>query len=139
MQEKKQILVIEDSNEDFEAFARAVERNNFQAHITRCKGPAEALEYIQRKGAYGLAHAPIPDLVVMDFYLPGLYGHELIAELRQVKTWEKVPVVVLTTTDEKQDIQLCKSAGATYVITKPHNFQGYVDDVRQNLSKYLKI
>ncbi len=79
-----------------------------------------------------------PHLILVDLNLPVLSGARVLEEIRQHKPWAKVPVVVLTSSSDPTEVGACLRLGAVECMTKPHQFQGYLD-VAARLKRYLPL
>lgn len=116
------LLVVEDSDEDYEIFSRIIrEVNHFDLSIARCVDGDDALDYLMSPRDHSL-----PDLVLLDLNLPGTDGREVLAELKQDDRLKVIPVVVLTTSSNPQDVYTCYCAGVNGYLLKsfnPHQFR----------------
>jgi CheY-like chemotaxis protein len=126
--------------EDDEGHARLIERNIRRAGISNTihhfTDGTSALEFIF-KGADG----PIvngPAMVLLDLNLPDMSGTDILARIKSVDKLKRTPVVVLTTTDDKVEIQRCYDLGCNVYITKPVNYEAFADAIRQ-LGLFLAV
>lgn len=114
------VLTIEDSDEDFEAFMRALRFLNLTFPVQRAGDGDEALAYLYQTGDYARSEAaPRPDLIFMDLNLPGTDGREVIQEIKQNEQLKSIPVIVLTTSSNPKDVESCYRYGANSYILKP--------------------
>jgi len=117
------LLVIEDSNEDFEAFQRYVRRSPLTIPIYRCVDGDDALAFLYRTGRYADPQsAPRPGLILLDLNLPGADGREVLRNIKQDETLKLIPVVIFTTSNNPKDIEACYRQGVNSYIVKPMNF-----------------
>ena len=117
------LLVIEDSNEDFEAFQRYVRRSPLTIPIYRCVDGDDALAFLYRTGRYADPQsAPRPGLILLDLNLPGADGREVLRNIKQDATLKLIPVVIFTTSNNPKDIEACYRQGVNSYIVKPMNF-----------------
>ncbi|MBC7969344.1 MAG: response regulator [Verrucomicrobia bacterium] len=117
------LLVIEDSNEDFEAFQRYVRRSPLTIPLYRCVDGDEALAFLDRTGRYADPQsAPRPGLILLDLNLPGTDGREVLRKIKQDETLKLIPVVVFTTSNNPKDIETCYRQGVNSYIVKPMDF-----------------
>ena len=117
------LLVIEDSNEDFEAFQRYVRRSPLTIPIYRCIDGDDALAFLYRTGRYADPQsAPRPGLILLDLNLPGTDGREVLRKIKQDETLKILPVVVFTTSNNPKDIETCYRQGINSYIVKPMDF-----------------
>ncbi len=134
------ILIVEDSPEDFEAAMRAFKKSGFMNPVFRCEDGDEALDYIFRRGVYqDPASSPRPGLILLDLNLPGTDGREFLTEIKQDPDLKKIPVVVLTTSNEQTDIDKCYEAGANSYICKPVNITDLVDSIQRLKDFWFEI
>ena len=117
------LLVIEDSNEDFEAFQRYVRRSPLTIPIYRCVDGDDALAFLYRTGRYADPQsAPRPGLILLDLNLPGADGREVLRNIKQDATLKLIPVVIFTTSNNPKDIEACYRQGVNSYIVKPMDF-----------------
>jgi CheY-like chemotaxis protein len=117
------LLVIEDSNEDFEAFQRYVRQSAVNVPIHRCVDGDEALAFLFQSGHFAVPASPRPSLIVLDLNLPGADGREVLSRIKQDDTLKTIPVVVFTTSNNPKDIEACYQRGVNSYIVKPMDFQ----------------
>lgn len=121
------ILVVEDSDDDYYATARAFKKAGLSNPVQRCTNGDQALDYLFRRGDYADAvRAPTPGLILLDLNLPGTDGREVLRVLKRDPVLHKIPVVVLTTSSAEQDIQRCYDYGANSYVQKPVDLAGFV-------------
>ncbi len=123
-----EILLVEDNPGDVrltqEALIDAKVRNN----MVVVKDGVEAMDFLCRKGEY--ANAKRPDLILLDLNLPKKDGREVLAELKQTPDLKRIPVVVLTTSKDEQDILKSYDLHANCYITKPVNLERFMEVVK---------
>lgn len=88
----------------------------------------KAMAFLDRRGDY--ANAPRPDLILLDLNLPGLDGRQLLAQLKSHAKYRHIPVVVLTTSDDVDDIRRVYELKANSFITKPVNWVKFVGVIK---------
>ncbi len=114
------LLVIEDSDEDFEAFGRIIGRLPIAKHVYRCTTGDDALDFLYQTGEYAnSARAPRPGVVLLDLNLPGTDGREVLGQIKQDHTLKSIPVIVFTTSSNPRDIEACYQYGVNGYIIKP--------------------
>ncbi len=130
------LLLIEDSDEDFEAFGRILRNSPISTSIYRCTNGDDALDFLYHTGKYtdSGTKAPRPAIILLDLNLPGTDGRELLREIKQDNTLKTIPVVVLTTSSNPKDITACYQRGANGYIIKPMNF----DNLKQAIQMFIK-
>lgn len=118
------LLVIEDSDEDFEALVRMVKRSPVANPIYRCIDGDDALDFLYGAGQYrDRENAPRPAIILLDLNLPGTDGREVIEQIKQDEQLKIIPVVVLTTSSNPRDIEACYQYGASGYLLKPIDTQ----------------
>jgi two-component system, response regulator len=122
------ILMVEDSEDDFEATMRAFRRANLRNPIMRAASGDEAIELLDNA-----KHKP--GLILLDLNMPGMDGRQLLTVLKQREDTRKTPVVILTTSDDERDVDACYQLGANTYIQKPVNLDGLFAAI-QRLKEY---
>jgi len=127
--------------EDDEGHARLIEKNIRRAGISNdirhFTDGTSALEYLYN-AADGPAHNG-PALILLDLNLPDMSGTDILARIKEDSNpLKRTPVVVLTTTDDKVEVQRCYELGCNVYITKPVNYQSFADAIRQ-LGLFLSV
>lgn len=121
--------------EDDEGHARLIERNLRRAGVNNelhafANGTA-ALEHLLGPDGTGEVHSQRALLVLLDLNLPDMSGVDILAKLKTNEHLRRSPVVVLTTTDDEQEIKRCYDLGANVYITKPVNYENFANAIRQ--------
>jgi CheY-like chemotaxis protein len=117
------LLIVEDSNEDYEVLRGFVQQSPTNLSIQRCKNGDQALAFLYRTGDYVTCEsAPRPGLIVLDLNLPGTDGREVLRRIKQDENLKSIPVVVFTTSDNPKDVADCYQYGVNSYIVKPINF-----------------
>src|ERR1700754_2860970 len=126
--------------EDDEGHARLIERNIRRAGISNeikhFTDGTTALEFM-----FNGAEGPLlngPALVLLDLNLPDMSGIDILAKIKSEPKLKRTPVVVLTTTDDKVEIQRCYDLGCNVYITKPVNYESFAHAIRQ-LGLFLSV
>jgi CheY-like chemotaxis protein len=126
--------------EDDEGHARLIERNIRRAGISNLikhfADGTTALEYLFKGEDGPLVNGPA--LVLLDLNLPDMSGIDILAKIKSEPRLKRTPVVVLTTTDDKVEIQRCYDLGCNVYITKPVNYESFADAIRQ-LGLFLSV
>ncbi len=126
--------------EDDEGHARLIEKNIRRAGISNdirhFLDGTTALEYIFENPDGPSQNGPA--LVLLDLNLPDMSGTDILAKIKADDKLHAVPVVILTTTDDKQEIQRCYDLGCNVYITKPVNYESFADAIRQ-LGLFLSV
>jgi CheY-like chemotaxis protein len=134
------LLVVEDSDEDFEALSRIVDRvSTFNLAIHRCVDGDDALDFLNLDGTYhGTKERPNPDLIVLDLNLPGTDGREVLATIKSTQNLKTIPVVVLSTSSDPKDVTVCYQSGANSYMLKPMKLDKLRETVQVMLDYWFK-
>jgi len=126
--ETQPILIVEDSEDDFEATLRAFQRAKLKNPVRWAASGYEALEALA-------AMTPRPGLILLDLNMPGLDGRKTLEAIKSNSEWRKIPVVILTTSDDERDIEGCYALGANTYVQKPVDLDGLFGAI-QRLKEY---
>ena len=133
---KAVILLAEDDLGDQELTRRALQDDSLTVDLHIVEDGEEALSYLRREGDYAEEHsAPRPDLVLLDLNMPRMSGRELLKVLKDDPDLSRIPVVVLTTSEQEADILRSYDLGCSSYIQKPVDMQQFTNAVRQ-LGRY---
>ena len=128
----KVILLVEDNPDDEALTLRALKKNNIGNEVVVARDGAEALDYFFGTGAYaGRDMSVMPSMTLLDLKLPKIDGMEVLKRLRMDDRTKLLPVVILTSSKEEQDLINGYSLGANSYIRKPVDFGQFVEAVRQ--------
>ena len=127
-----EILLIEDNPEDLELALRALRKANLANHIQTARDGAEALDYIFAEGEHsGRKVEDSPKVILLDLKLPKVDGLEVLKRLKSDPRTKAIPVVVLTSSKEQNDVVKSYHLGVNSYIVKPVNFEAFVTAVQQ--------
>jgi two-component system response regulator len=128
----KYILLVEDNPDDEILTLRALHAGQVANDIVVTRDGAEAVDYIFGTGAYaGRSVEDAPELILLDLKLPKLDGLEVLQRIRSDERTCRLPVVILTSSDEESDILQSYQRGANSYIRKPVDFIQFTEAVRQ--------
>jgi CheY-like chemotaxis protein len=123
------VLLVEDDPGDVLMTREAFEDNKVANRLAVVSDGVSALEYLRKEGQY--AQAPTPDLILLDLNLPRMDGREVLQALKNDDELRRIPVVVLTTSEAEEDVLRSYSLHANAYVTKPVDFDRFIDVVRQ--------
>jgi two-component system response regulator len=133
LRESQPILIVDDSYDDFEATKRAFAKARLANAITHARSGEEALAYLQSE------ETAMPGLILLDLNMPGLDGRKTLEILKRSPALKKIPVVILTTSDDERDIKACYESGANTYVQKPVDFDGLISAVRRLKEYWFEI
>ncbi len=127
----KSILLVEDNENDIQLTLRALKKNGIFNEIVIARNGEEALEYLHGTGQYaGRNSDQLPQVVLLDLKLPKVDGHEVLQHIRSTERTRYLPVVIMTSSKEEQDILSSYHLGANSYIRKPVDFEQFSEAVR---------
>jgi len=130
--ENKMILLVEDNPDDEALTLRALQKNNIGNDLSVVHDGAEALDFLFCTGAYADRDPhDKPQVVLLDLKLPKVDGLDVLRRLRADDRTRLLPVVILTSSREEQDLMMSYSLGANSYVRKPVDFNQFVEAVRQ--------
>ena len=135
MKKMRPLMIVEDSDEDFEIICWALQKTGFTHPVIRAERAEEAVSRLFPVLPRSERVDQLPCLVLLDLNLPGMNGLEMLEKLRQMKQPLSIPIVVMSTSNNPFDIVACYSFGVAGYILKPFKLEQYIATVRE-LSHY---
>lgn len=135
----KLIILVEDSPEDYEATLRAFKKVGMKNNVIRFEMGDDCLDYLFERGEYEGKTNVLPGLIMLDLNLPGIDGREVLRIIKSSPKLNKIPVVVLTTSNDERDIENCYESGANSYIQKPVNFDGFINAITKLKEYWFEI
>jgi CheY-like chemotaxis protein len=132
-----EILLVEDSPSDAALTIEALKTGKVANRLNLVEDGVEAMDYIRRQGKY--AKVPRPDLIMLDLNLPRKDGREVLAELKNDPVLKTIPIIVLTTSCSDKDILQSYQLNANCYITKPVDFQHFIEVVKSIEQFWLTV
>lgn len=123
------VLLVEDDPGDVLITREAFADNKVQNRLHVVSDGVDALAFLRREGEY--VDVPVPDLILLDLNLPRMDGREVLAAIKDDEELRSIPVVVLTTSDNEEDVIKSYSLHANAYVTKPVDFDRFLAVVRQ--------
>jgi CheY-like chemotaxis protein len=124
------ILLVEDSPDDVELTLAALAENNLANKVIVARDGVQALDYLHREGAYSDRRPGNPAVVILDIKMPRKNGFEVLREIRADPKLRRLPVVILTSSREEQDLITSYDLGVNAYVVKPVAFPVFVEAVK---------
>lgn len=121
------LLIVEDSDEDFETLRWAFAKLGMVHPVRRCVTGDDALEFLRRSRYAGNVR---PALILLDLNLPGMDGREVLSEVKSDAVLRSIPVIVLTTSSNPKDVLESYTAGANAYMIEPVNLEKLTANLR---------
>ena len=129
---QKPILLIEDNPSDIDLTKRAFRKASIANELVVVEDGEEALHYLFGEGTYSDRNsAELPAVALLDLKLPKVPGLEVLRRIRQDKRTSRLPVVILTTSREEQDVAACYDGKANSFVVKPVDFKQFQQAIEQ--------
>ncbi len=136
MSKGNHILLIEDNKLDIELTMEAFQDAKFETGVYVAETGQKALDYLMGRGEYqDRQKYPLPDLILLDLKLPGITGHEVLAQIKNTPGIKRIPTIALTSSREMKDVTQCYDSGVNSYIVKPVSFEGFLEVILQ-IEKY---
>ena len=125
------ILLVEDSPRDAELILDALETNQLANEVVHVRDGADALDYLNRRGEFAARPDGQPALILLDLKLPKVDGLEVLRQIKGSPELRVIPVVMMTSSREEQDLLHSYQLGVNAYVVKPMKFQDFVEAVKQ--------
>ncbi len=132
-----EILLVEDNPGDVRLTIEALKEGKIANHMSIAEDGIEAMAFLHREGKY--KKAPKPDLILLDLNLPKKNGREVLAEIKMDPYLKSIPVVILTSSEAEKDIVATYNLHANCYITKPVDFNQFINVVRSIEEFWFKL
>jgi CheY-like chemotaxis protein len=132
------ILLAEDDDGHASLVMRNLKRSGIANEIVHVKDGQQALDYVRCEGRYASRASNGPLLMLLDINMPRLDGVEVLRRLKADEHTAKVPVIVLTTTDDPREVERCYELGCSVYVIKPVAYDEFIEAV-QRLGLFLSI
>jgi CheY-like chemotaxis protein len=131
MEELRTILLAEDNPKDVELTLEALSEHNLANHVIVVKDGVEAMEYLRCEGKYKLCKKGNPAVLLLDIKMPRMDGIEVLQAIRSDPALKTLPVVILTSSREEQDLIKSYELGVNAYVVKPIDFKDFIEAVKQ--------
>jgi two-component system response regulator len=133
------ILLVEDSDDDYEATIRAFKKANLHNPVSWCKSGREVLDYLKHEGTFSDRKGDKPGLILLDLNMPGLDGRKTLKLIKDDERFKRIPVIILTTSSDERDVEECYQMGANTYVQKPVSFEGLIAAIRRLKEYWFEI
>lgn len=127
----KRILLAEDNDRDLELTLAALDEHNLANEVVVARDGAEALDYLHCRGKFAGHANGLPVVVLLDLKMPKVDGLEVLSAMRADPQLKSVPVVMITSSREEQDMIRSYELGVNAYVVKPVDFQKFVESIKQ--------
>ena len=134
----KRILLAEDNAHDIELMLDALEEHRLANEVVVARDGAEALDYLYQRGAYADRPDGLPVVVLLDLKMPKVDGLEVLRQIKGDPKLKTLPIVMMTSSREEQDLVRSYQLGVNSYVVKPVKFHEFIDSVRR-LSVYWAL
>lgn len=132
MNKPAHILLVDDERMDVELTLDAFREARLANIIHVAHNGQAALDYLFGRNEYvDRRKYPLPDLILLDLKMPGIDGFEVLRQLKETPLLKRLPVIILTSSEEEGDLGLSYDRGANSYLVKPVSFEGFLKVVRQ--------
>jgi CheY-like chemotaxis protein len=131
MNELKRILLVEDNPHDVELTLAALAENKLANEVVVTRDGAEGLDYLYRRGQFKLRAEGNPAVILLDLKMPKVDGLEVLRLIKSDMELKAIPIVMLTSSREEEDLIASYHLGVNAYVVKPVNFGDFVDAVKQ--------
>ncbi|HEY7511503.1 MAG TPA: response regulator [Vicinamibacteria bacterium] len=131
MSELKRILLAEDNAADLELTLEALGQNRLANEVDVVRDGAAALDYLFRRGAYASRPEGNPAVVLLDLKMPKVDGLQVLKQVKAEERLRQIPIVMLTSSREEQDLVESYRLGVNAYVVKPVDFGQFIEAVKQ--------
>ena len=124
-----QVLLVEDNEADADLVTEALQNARIWMNLHWVRDGVEAMAFLKREGCF--SNAPLPDLILLDLNMPKKDGRQVLKEIREDKNLTHLPVVILTTSREEEEVLRSYQLHANCYITKPVDFDSFKTIINQ--------
>lgn len=126
----KRILLVDDSPRDTEMAVDALQQYHLANEVTTLRDGAEALDYMYRRGEFAARRDSDPAVILLDLKMPRVDGIEVLRQLKADPRFRHIPVVVMTSSREDQDLKKCYDLGVNAYVVKPLTFHEFIEAIK---------
>lgn len=138
MDHEVKVLIAEDDDGHAALIRRNLRRGGILNETIRLEDGQQVLDFLFREGVGGGREAEISYLLLLDIRMPRVDGMEVLRRIKQDEELRKLPVIMLTTTDDPDEVEACHTLGCNNYIVKPVDYEKFVEVIRQ-LGMFIRI
>lgn len=131
MKTVRHILLAEDDPKDVELTIHALDEYQLANHIQVVSDGEEALDYLYRRGPFTQESIESPIVIILDLKMPKLDGIKVLEQIKSDNHLQMIPVVILTSSRESQDLETCYKLGVNAYVVKPVIFSDFIEAVKE--------
>ena len=136
--EPLELLLADDDDGHAFLVERTFARAGIVNRIARAQDGQEALDYVYCRGEFSDRHSGAPLLLLLDINMPRVDGIEVLEKIKSDEVMAKLPIIMLTTTDDPREIRRCYQLGCNVYVTKPVEYDDFVEAVKR-LGLFLQV
>lgn len=125
------ILLVEDDAGHARLIEKNLQRANIANAILKLYNGRQAVDFLFSEGEYSGKKVPSPLLVLLDLNLPVLTGHQVLKRMKEDPRTRRIPVIILTTSEDSREVHKCYEMGCNVFITKPVDYDQFTEAVRK--------
>ena len=134
---KQTILIVEDSDDDYETTEIALRESRLSNPIMRCETGEDTLEYLAQFSTDSAESRP--GIILLDLNMPGIGGRRVLETIKADSNLRDIPVIILTTSTDDRDIKDCYHMGANTYISKPVDLTSFMDAIKRLKEYWFEI
>jgi CheY-like chemotaxis protein len=127
----KRLLLVEDDPKDVELTLEALSEYNLANEVVVARDGEEALDYLYRRGKFQTVPNGNPAAILLDLKLPKVNGLEVLGRIRTDEKLKMIPIIVLTSSRQEQDLEKCYQLGVNGYVVKPVDFHEFINAVKE--------
>lgn len=131
----KNILLVDDNHNDITLMIKAFREAHFGNEIIVAEDGEEALDFLYKQGKFADYQGDYPVFILLDIKMPLLNGIEVLKLIRKDHSFDKIPVIMMTSSRDTRDLEECYENGANSFVVKPVNIRDFIDVVK-NVGQY---
>jgi len=131
----KNILLVDDNHNDITLMIKAFREAHFGNEIIVAEDGEEALDFLYKQGKFADYQGDYPVFILLDIKMPLLNGIEVLKLIRKDHSFDKIPVIMMTSSRDTRDLEGCYENGANSFVVKPVNIRDFIDVVK-NVGQY---